>query len=283
MAQVVGVFAASHMPPIVHKWEHVDGARRAEVSAGYEEMGRRLVASQPDVLVMIGPDHLQNFFFDNFPAVCIGIGEEHLGPAEPWMKPVPEKYAGHRALGEHIAKTAFASDFEPATSRQFRLDHGFIIPLRFGKVERIPPIVPIVINTVELPMPSVRRCDAWGALVTKAIASFPGKARVAVIAHGGLSHSIGEPTMGEIDLEFDSGFMTRLGAPDTEELIRFTEERIGFAGNGAQESRHWVAARAAARACNPAARFDRIFYRAIPEWYTGLCIASWGLEAGAPT
>ncbi len=271
MAHLVGVFAASHMPPLVHKWAHVDAARQAEVSAAYEEMGRRIRAARPDVLVMIGPDHMQNFFFDNFPAVCVGTGETHLGPTEPWLKPVAESYAGHRALGEHIAATAFTSDFEPATSRRVRLDHGFIIPLRFGKVEPPPPIVPIIINTVELPMPSVRRCDAWGRLVAKAVASFPSTERVAVIGHGGLSHSIGEPTMGEIDVEFDQGFMQRLAREDTEELIRFTEARIGFAGNGAQESRHWVVARGAAGG----RRFDRIYYRAIPEWYTGLCIASW--------
>ena len=65
------------------------------------------------------------------------------------------------------------------------------------------PIVPIIINDLEEPMPSIHRCLAWGRLLRRAIESYPEPLRVAVLGTGGLSHSIGETTMGWIDEEFD--------------------------------------------------------------------------------
>src|SRR6185437_12005139 len=72
-------------------------------------------------------------------------------------------------------------------------------------VARLPRIIPMVVNDLEPPMPSIRRCLAWGRLLAQAIASYPENLRVAILATGGLSHSIGEPTMGDIDEPFDNG------------------------------------------------------------------------------
>ena len=52
-------------------------------------------------------------------------------------------------------------------------------------------------------MPSIKRWLAWGRLLRRAIESYPEPLRVAVLGTGGLSHSIGEPTMGWIDENFD--------------------------------------------------------------------------------
>jgi hypothetical protein len=46
----------------------------------------------------------------------------------------------------------------------------------------------------------MRRCLAWGSLLKAAIESYPANLRVAVLATGGLSHFIGEPGMGQIDI-----------------------------------------------------------------------------------
>jgi len=84
------------------------------------ELGRRIKAARPDALVVISPDHWVNFFIDNLPAICVGMGEEHEGPAEPWMKDCPyKKIAGHPKLANHIVQTALERDFErrcPITS-----------------------------------------------------------------------------------------------------------------------------------------------------------------------
>jgi predicted class III extradiol MEMO1 family dioxygenase len=70
-------------------------------------------------------------------------------------------------------------------------------------IDPIPPIVPIVVNEVEAPMPTMQRCLDWGHLLRHAIETYAEPLRVAVLATGGLSHYIGEPGMGDIDEQFD--------------------------------------------------------------------------------
>ncbi|MGZ3352192.1 MAG: DODA-type extradiol aromatic ring-opening family dioxygenase, partial [Xanthobacteraceae bacterium] len=62
MADLVGVFAASHGPIIARDWETMPAGHRNRLAAGFDEIGRRLKASRPDLLVVISPDHWVNFF-----------------------------------------------------------------------------------------------------------------------------------------------------------------------------------------------------------------------------
>ena len=170
-------------------------------------------ACRPDLLVVVSPDHWVNFFINNLPAVCIGIGEEHDGPPEPFMKKVypHQRLKGHAAFGRHLLQTALDNDFEPALSHRLRLDHGTCIPLWRIGVDPELPLVPILVNDLEEPMPSIRRCLAWGRLLRRAIESYPEPLRVAVLGTGGLSHSIGETTMGWID---ESSIMPASSLPE---------------------------------------------------------------------
>ena len=159
---------------------------------------------------------------DNLPSICVGVGETHDGPPEPWFKEFPHRtLAGHPQLASHIVEQALEHDFEPAVSHHLALDHGFCIPVWKAGLDPLPPIVPIVFNDLEPPFPAVRRCYAWGTMLADAIARFPGKLRVAVLATGGLSHSIGEPTMGEIDEAFDRECIRRFEAGDPPALFDF--------------------------------------------------------------
>src|SRR5262249_34412290 len=205
MAELVGVFAASHGPIIARDWETMARDHRDKLKAGFDEIGRRLSACRPDLLVVVSPDHWVNFFINNLPAVCIGIGEEHDGPPEPFMQKVyPHRtLRGHPGFGRHLLERALAPDFQPALSHRLQLDHRTCIPLWRIGVDAALPIVPLIVNDLEEPMPSIRRCLAWGRLLKQAIDSYPERLRVAVLGTGGLSHSIGEPTMGGIEEEVD--------------------------------------------------------------------------------
>src|SRR5439155_828473 len=180
-------------------------------------------------------------------SICVGMGEEHEGPAEPWMKDCPfKKIAGHPKLANHILQTALERDFEPSVSHHLTLDHGFCIPLWRGGLDPLPPIVPIIINDLEPPYPSVRRCLQWGTMLAEAVRTYPEDIRVALLATGGLSHSIGEPTMGEIDEPFDRECIRHFEKGDERPLIDFLNDRLPTIGNGAAEIRNWVAAHGAA-------------------------------------
>src|SRR2546425_2141705 len=145
MASLVGAFAASHGPLIVREWQRVPAEEKSRMSAAYRELGRRLTAAKPDVLIVVSPDHWSNFFLDNYPAVCIGVGETNEGPPEPWMKDFPHRMiAGHPGLAMHLAEEAMRPGFEPAVSHRLKLYHGSFIPLLRIELQRPPQIVPLL-------------------------------------------------------------------------------------------------------------------------------------------
>lgn len=257
-------------------WESVDAARRHQVSATFAELERRLRAARPDVLIVVSPDHWVNFFLDNLPSICIGVGETHKGPPEPWLRHLPySSIAGHADFALHLARTALDEGYEPSLSHHLELDHGFIIPLWKMGFDPPPPLVPIIVNSIEPPMPSLRRCLDWGELIRTAIGRYPGDRRVAILATGGVSHSIGEPDMGRIDEAFDRECFEQFRASDRETLLAFLEQRIESAGNGAAEMRNWLVAHGAA-GCKG---FELIGYHPCIEWYVGCGFAAWNPAA----
>jgi aromatic ring-opening dioxygenase catalytic subunit (LigB family) len=273
MADLVGVFAACHGPLIGREWDRLPESLRARFTRDFGEIGRRLTEARPDTVIEISPDHWANFFLDNLPSVCIGLGEEHQGPPEPFLKDFARTIPGDAPLARHILETALANDFEPSSSHRLTLDHGFCIPLLRMNLARLPRIVPLILNDLEPPMPSIRRCISWGRLLAKAIESFPENRRVAILATGGLSHSIGEPTMGEVDEVFDRGCIDAFTAGEDAGIIDFLEPALRTAGNGAEEVRNWVVAHAAAGSRG----FELIDYFPSPEVYVGCGFASWKL------
>jgi aromatic ring-opening dioxygenase catalytic subunit (LigB family) len=275
MAELTGVYASSHGPMIVRNWGKLTPAEKGSLDAAFSELGKRMRAARPDALIVISPDHWVNFFIDNLPAICVGVGEVHDGPPEPWLREFPHRtLPGHPALAGHIVRHALQHDFEPSVSYRLALDHGFCIPLWKAGLDPLPAIVPVVFNDLEPPYPSVKRCFDWGAMLAEAVASFSGKLRVAILATGGLSHSIGEPDMGRIDEAFDRDCIRRFERGDPHALIDFLNERLPGAGNGAAEVRNWVAAHGAARARG----FELIRYDPIPNVYVGCGFASWNLS-----
>ena len=271
MAKLVGAFGASHGPLIARDWERMPEAPRTRLGKAFRELGRRLSAARPDVLIEVSPDHWVNFFINNLPSVCIGVGEQHDGPPEPFLKEFARTLPGHPGLATHIVTTALANDFEPSISHRLTLDHGFCIPLLRMELPQLPRIIPMVINDLEPPMPSIRRCLAWGRHLARAIASYPENLRVAILATGGLSHSIGEPTMGDIDEPFDRACIEAFTAGDDASVIDALEAGLKTTGNGGHEVRNWVVAHGAAGSRG----FDLVDYFPVPEVYVGCAFAAW--------
>jgi hypothetical protein len=142
-------------------------------------------------------------------------------------------------------------------------------------LKRLPPIVPITVNGIEPPMMSIRRCLAWGRLLRAAIESYPAPLRVAILATGGLSHSIGEPGMGSIDEPFDAEVIRLFAAGDDAALADYLERALPKTGNGGHEVRTWVIAHAAALSRG----FELVGYDPVPEVYVGCGYAAWRVAA----
>ena len=80
MAEIVAAALVSHAPLITGRPDVSEPARRERFYAGYRELGRRLHAARPDVIVMFVNDHLQNFPYSNMPAFCIGLAPRYDAP-----------------------------------------------------------------------------------------------------------------------------------------------------------------------------------------------------------
>jgi aromatic ring-opening dioxygenase catalytic subunit (LigB family) len=271
VASLVGAFAASHGPLLVREWQAVPEEQKQRLSAAFRELGKRVAGAKPDVIIAVAPDHWSNFVLDHLPSVCIGVGEANEGPPEPWLKDFPHRsIAGHPGLAMHLVKSALDEGFEPSVSHRLRLDHGICIPLWRMGLEPMPRIVPMIVNSIEPPFPSIARCLQWGKLLRRAIESYAEPLRVAVLGSGGLSHSIGERTMGAIDEDFDRECIARFSS-DEKSLVRFLEEKLPQAGNGTEEVRNWVVAHGAAGGRG----FELIDYLPVPAVIVGCGFASW--------
>jgi hypothetical protein len=112
-------------------------------------------------------------------------------------------------------------------------------------------------------------------MVRAAIESYPEDLRVVVLGSGGLSHSIGEVTMGWIDEPFDYACIDLFRNASDDEIANRLVELLAPTGNGGAEVRAWVVAHAAAGSCG----FDLIDYTPMPELLIGGGLAEWHVSA----
>ena len=271
MAELVGVFAASHTPVMLNFPDAIPDADRDAIFSAFLAVGEHLRRAEPDTVVVISDDHLHNFFLDNFPAFCIGTAASYPTPVEHWLKADKRVLQGDADFGAHLLGEALQQGFDPSFSMDLTLDHGVLTPLHLARIAGAVRVVPLLVNCVQPPLPTMRRALQWGRLLRSAIASFGGAQRIAILATGGISHDIATPRMGAVNEAFDREFLRLLGAGDDEVLVRFAMEHVNEAGNGAEEIRTWLMAHGAASG----AAFEPVCYKAVANWYTGIGLARW--------
>ncbi len=271
MAEIAGIFAVSHTPVMTNLPDNPPADVTAAVFASFRAIGEEIAGIQPDVVLLISDDHLHNFFLDNMPAFCIGLGEKHDSPVEGWLKVAKRVIPGHPAFAAHLLGSLYSDSFEPALSMELTLDHGMITPLELAGISGDFPCVPLLVNCVQPPLPRMGRCIALGKAVRKAIESFEGAERVVVLATGGLSHDVGTPRMGIVNAEFDRTFLSLLEAGEPEALACYAQEHVNEAGNGAEEIRNWLVAHGIA-GCRG---FTLHHYEPVQDWYTGIGLGRW--------
>lgn len=281
MASLVAAVAASHAPTLTAAPESAGAGERERIYAGMAVLRAELDAARPDALVICSNEHFTNFFLDNFPPFCIGIGDQHTGPAESWLRIPHGRVPGHRGLGSWLLERALASDFDPAFSEDLRLDHGVMTVLHLLDADRRTPVVPVIQNCAVRPMPTLRRCFRFGAMLRQAVEAWPEPARVALIGAGGLSHWVGMPGMGRIDAGFDRWFLDCLAGGRVDEVLGLSDADVEAAGNGAHEIRSWLTVAGAV----DGAPGHVLAYEPITAWVTGMGVFTYrgaGRLAGAP-
>jgi 3-O-methylgallate 3,4-dioxygenase len=233
------------------------GARFDACQVAMDALGRTIVETDLDVMVVIGDDQAELFYDDNMPAFGIftGVEFDHVPPTPEQIKkltpgiasglagrypPEPMKHPGAPDLAAHLVDHLMANDFDISVSRRLppgrHEDHS--IPHAYGFVysrlldNKVMPQVPVFINTFYPPnQPSVARCWAFGERIAEAVRSFPGDARVGIVASGGLSHFV-------LDEQLDSAVLAAFQAGGLEALNALPANLFL---SGSSEIKNWIA------------------------------------------
>ncbi|MCJ8270132.1 MAG: hypothetical protein MJK04_12110, partial [Psychrosphaera sp.] len=72
----------SHAPGITGRAEMADPAQKDALYAAFDRQRQAIEDCRPDAIIVIAAEHFANFFMDNMPSFCIGMGEQHEGPIE---------------------------------------------------------------------------------------------------------------------------------------------------------------------------------------------------------
>ena len=260
----------SHAPGITGRAHLVDNIEaRDAFYASLERQRKEIESTGAEALIVVAAEHFANFFMDNMPAYCIGIGDEHNGPIEDsdWLKIEKTKFNGAPDLAMRLVKGMMRT-IDLAYSEEWQCDHGIMIPLNFLTPNYDLPIIPCNINCQGPPLTPLNRVWEFGEALRSACDEQPEK--IAIVGTGGISHWPATPDSGKINEAWDRRFLKQLMNQDKAKLISYDDEEVyAEAGQGGFEIRTLIAAAAAA-----GGKGDLQFYSAeLPIFAVGCTVA----------
>ena len=279
MAQVVAAMALTHSPGLTGWFDRAPEDQRREARRALDTMRGRLRASRPDVILLFSNDHLLNWPINNTPEYTVGIGAEHVGPADwydEWLALEKYRIPGNPALARHLVNEGARRRLALAYLRDMQFDDGVSVPMHYLNPEGDIALVPVTMNCTVPPIPTPERASQVGANFREMVQAYPGAERVAVVATGGLSHEPGGPRYFWVDEEFDRWFLDLLAAGDHAAVLReCTLERMEAAGSGGTaELLAWMVALAFTR--GPA---EVLAYMPAIAWRSGTGMVVWSQVA----
>jgi aromatic ring-opening dioxygenase catalytic subunit (LigB family) len=275
MARVVSALAMTHSPGLTGWFDRAPAHFQSQALRAFAEMRERLAASRPDVIVLFTNDHLLNWPINNTPEYTVGIGSEHVGPADwydEWLALEKYRIPGHPRLARYIVDEGARRRLAFAYLRQMQFDDGVSVPMHYLNPTGAIPLVPVSMNCTVPPIPTPERAYQVGTTLRELFASYPGDERIALLATGGLSHEPGGPRYFWVDEEFDLWFLDLLKKGDHAALLReCTLERMEAAGSGGTaELLAWIVV--LAFTAGPA---EVLAYMPAVDWRTGTGMVVW--------
>lgn len=254
MATIVGGIGTTHVPSIgkaIAEGKQGDPYWKP-FFRGFDYVHDWLARTKPDVAVVFYNDHGLNFFLDKLPTFAVGASAEYRSEDEGWGIPVSRPVPGDADLSWHLINTLVADEFDVTMCQDMLIDHAVTIPMALmwpsaASSDRPWPvkIVPVEINTVQHPLPSMARCLKLGRSIGRALESYPRDLRVAIVGTGGLSHQLDGTRAGFVNKDFDALCLDKIVA-EPEALARYSiHELVELSGSQGVEFLNWMAMRGA--------------------------------------
>jgi hypothetical protein len=253
-----------------------------------EVLGQKFSAVAPDAVVIVGNDQREFFNAGLTPAITVYRGKEiknvqHLHEDQPGLNIAepgnsPEEgaiYPGATALADHILDSLAAENFDlaqsddtPSGAPRGGIPHAYGFLYHSILQDKTPPSVPIILN-VHFPhnTPRLQRCIELGRALYRAIKSFKGYSRVALMASGGLTHFV-------IDEDLDWVVMNAMKNRDEKALAALPENVFKV---GTAEIKNWYPVIAAMNAAG--LKYHQVdyvpCYRSEAGTGNAMCFAYW--------
>lgn len=246
MAQIVSVVASTHNPRIFWNRDDATPEDMDKLYATFAQVRDAVAATHPDALVVLGNDHLDNFFFDKLPSFTIGTGPEINGPFwyESEIMHLPfYKAPIHQNGAQYLLRSGLENGITFAQSQELHVDHAFTVPLSFLRPQADLPVIPIMTNAFGAPLAENRTWYNVGSFLKDAIGAWQGVSRVAVIASFNLTIEVGGPLMGKVDVPYSRWMLELMGAGKRDEILeKLTVRELITHGNSTIEFLNYVSA-----------------------------------------
>lgn len=182
------------------------------------------------------------------PTFAIGAAPQYVNADEGWGIPTVPPFPGELDLSWRMIDSLIEDEFDLTTCQEMLVDHAFTLPIELLFPDRIAkPVrtVPVVQNTVQFPLPSAKRCLAFGRAIRRAVESWDSDARVLIMGTGGLSHQLDGERAGFINKPFDLEFMEKL-VSDPDWVTQYSiADLVELTGTQGIELLNWLTCRGA--------------------------------------
>jgi len=152
VAEIVLAYCSSHAPMMSSARLAAPEEQRRNFIGALEHLKQEAIDRRVQACVVLSNEHFTNFFLENFPQICIGVGEKNWGPTEEWL-PIDKVWIpGHEEMADHIIRSTLNAGFDPAFSHRLELDHGIMtVYYELDNTMKLP-LVPIVQNCAVEPL-----------------------------------------------------------------------------------------------------------------------------------
>ena len=250
--------ARKNAPPNMESEIQIERQREKHAAAhvALGKLTEKIVEAAPDVMVLLSNQH--GFHPDDNQPVfgvirseTVPIAKRSERPFDPDARfrpdeerPKPEviERKGHPELANYLIDTLVTDGFDISCSNGLREGAAIDDAFAFAFDWLLPPgseipLVPFLVSRYLPHQATPARCLELGDSIARAVESWPGDAKVGLIASGGLSHQI-------IDEELDHRIIDAMTSGDRAALAVLPRDRLNKAP-GTPESLNWVAVAAA--------------------------------------
>ena len=254
------------------------------ISAGHTELKRVFDAYDPDILVIIGGDQVEEFDRSNVPQLMMYLGEHGIGHAPGKFigdPDVPEvhfdvdvefsEWLLNGLVKEEGFDMSFSREFKNLPDRRKGVPHAFTNPGSYILENSRAKTCLIFENTYDPPSLTAERCYNLGQAIARLVKNDP--RRIAILGSGGLSHDPGGKRSGWVDVPLDNWFLKQLAegrGKATQAMYTFDSDTM-VGGTG--ENRAWITVAGAMEEMGTHATV--VDYVVAAKTVTGLGLAYW--------